>query len=426
MSGPAFDPAGHDEPAMLQAAPIANDKLSKLGRAALGWARQGWFVFPLVPNGKKPLIAKEDGGHGYLDATRDEAQIRQWWTDCPNANIGGACGPSGKSVLDIDKKKGGLEPFNALMLEVGAEQFATWRHGTPGDGFHYIFAAGDNSIKNSESAIALGIDTRGYDGYIVLPPSRINGKRYTIEARGKDTLLLPFPAALRERLVRNGDRGDGNRIPGADNDERIPQGRRRDALKSLAGRLRRNGMNAAAIYDALVAVATRQCDPPYTTADELKDLQRLADDFAEYEPAHAMGADQNGGAAQADAEWGTLTEPVIPKITVPTLPLELLPAPLAPWIIDEAERMNVPLEAIAIPAMIALGSVLGSGVAIQPSWGNEGYLALASNWGTVIAPPGSTKTPAMNAALAPLYELQRKAREQYRNDNAAMEARRRI
>jgi hypothetical protein len=129
-------------------------------------------------------------------------------------------------------------------------------------------------------------------------------------------------------------------------------------------------------------------------------------------------------AAEMDAVWPELTAPDIPKPSAPMLPCELLPTTLAPWIIDEAERMNVPLEAIAIPAMIGLGSVLGSGVAIQPSWGNVGYLALASNWGTVIAPPGSTKTPAMNAALAPLYELQRKAREQYRSESAAMEAKR--
>lgn len=128
--------------------------------------------------------------------------------------------------------------------------------------------------------------------------------------------------------------------------------------------------------------------------------------------------------AEMEAAWPELSAPEIQKPSVPMLPCDLLPAPLAPWIIDEAERMNVPLEAIAIPAMIALGSVLGCGVAIQPSWGNENYLALASNWGTVVLPPGSTKTPAMYAALAPLYELQHKAREQYRNESAAMEARR--
>lgn len=73
--------------------------------AALGYARRGIRVFPLVPNRKIPLIPKSRGGNGLLDATTDVGQIQAWWTACPDANIGIATGVgSGVAVLDLDVK----------------------------------------------------------------------------------------------------------------------------------------------------------------------------------------------------------------------------------------------------------------------------------------------------------------------------------
>src|SRR6266436_3975013 len=43
---------------------------------------------------------------------------------------------------------------------------------------------------------------------------------------------------------------------------------------------------------------------------------------------------------------------------VPSLPSTMLPAGLRPWMEDVAERMQVPLEYVAIPALVALGAVV--------------------------------------------------------------------
>jgi hypothetical protein len=131
-------------------------------------------------------------------------------------------------------------------------------------------------------------------------------------------------------------------------------------------------------------------------------------------------------AEQVSDFWPRLTEPVIPKIAVPPMPLELLPPSLAPWIQDEAERMGIWPEMIALPALVALGSVIGCGVAIAPKRNDRRFLVIPSTWGAVVAPPGFLKTPAFHEALAPLTELCRQERERCEKDRAEKEARRKI
>ena len=46
--------------------------------------------------------------------------------------------------------------------------------------------------------------------------------------------------------------------------------------------------------------------------------------------------------------------------------LAFLPESVAPWVADIAERMQCPLDFVAVPALVALGSVLGRKLAIRP------------------------------------------------------------
>jgi len=54
-------------------------------------------VFPCAPGTKRPLTER-----GFLDATKDPAQIKRWWVKTPNANV--AIATAGLIVIDVDRE----------------------------------------------------------------------------------------------------------------------------------------------------------------------------------------------------------------------------------------------------------------------------------------------------------------------------------
>jgi hypothetical protein len=147
-------------------------KLSALGHGAIELARAGAAVFPCKPRGKEPLV---EGG--FKAATRDEAQIRQWWTRWPSANIGVATGrASGLIVVDVDGEEG--EASLAEMVAARGALPATAESKT-GRGRHlyFVYPADEEHVQ---SCARRGLDIRADDAYAVAPPSvHANGARYS-------------------------------------------------------------------------------------------------------------------------------------------------------------------------------------------------------------------------------------------------------
>ena len=79
---------GHDDQEIAAMTPEQGWQ-SLLCESALQLGKLGWYVFPCVPGGKRPLTS-----HGFKDATRDPKTIRDWWQAHPLANIGVDCGRS--------------------------------------------------------------------------------------------------------------------------------------------------------------------------------------------------------------------------------------------------------------------------------------------------------------------------------------------
>lgn len=164
---------------------------SPLAAAAVAYAKNNWYVFPVKPRDKTPLTP-----HGLKDATNNIDVVRQWWAKWPEANIGLNCGKSGMVVVDLDKhgELDGLEEWENLQASTGLH-VATSTSLTGGGGRHLIFKAPQGvSIKNSAGKLSPGIDIRADGGYIVLPPSiHPSGKPYAWEETTTTIETLPAP-----------------------------------------------------------------------------------------------------------------------------------------------------------------------------------------------------------------------------------------
>jgi putative DNA primase/helicase len=96
-------------------------------------------------------------------------------------------------------------------------------------------------------------------------------------------------------------------------------------------------------------------------------------------------------------------------LPIPQFDLAYLPEAVGPWVAEFAYRMQCPLEFVAVPAIVALGSALGRKVAIRPQRRTD-WLEAPNLWGCIIGRPGSMKSPAMTEALKPLQRLETNAR----------------
>lgn len=90
-----------------------------------------------------------------------------------------------------------------------------------------------------------------------------------------------------------------------------------------------------------------------------------------------------------------------------------LPEPFRPWIEDIAERMQCPPEFPAVAAMAALSSVAGRRFCIQPKTLDEGYTEFPHLWAMLIGNPSLMKSPAMQAAMRPLHDLEDEAHKNF-------------
>jgi len=142
-------------------------------QAALAYARMGWPVFPCRPGEKVPAT-----GHGFLDATTGPERIISWWTAAPERNVAIATGAPGPDVLDVDVRPNGsgFAAFNRLQREgmIGQPRVII---GTPGGGMHAYYAG---TTQRSGHLATCHIDFRGHGGYILAPPSIVNGRPYVV------------------------------------------------------------------------------------------------------------------------------------------------------------------------------------------------------------------------------------------------------
>ena len=324
--------------------------------AARRYAALGYKVFPCIPGEKAPLTS-----HGFQDATTDPAQIEAWWTKHPEANIGTPT--AGLLVIDVDGADNPWPEDPAMARDLARAAVSLTPHG----GRHYIFRQPEGKAwKNTAGVLAPRVDTRANGGYILLPPSVVDGKPY----RWAEATALGAPADLSEPLGRpaavldvpggNGSDPGAHGAPrGADPDpggNTIPAGQRNAALARLSGNMRRVGMTRDEILAALERINEGRCRPPLPA----REVEKIATSICRYEPDQVAVAVAENHWAQ-DAGIGAAGENAGPAIADPgPLPLDLLRVPgfvseVMDYCLETAPYPNV---AMAFAGALALQAVL--------------------------------------------------------------------
>lgn len=123
------------------------------------------------------------------------------------------------------------------------------------------------------------------------------------------------------------------------------------------------------------------------------------------------------GTSVSPQQWDTheWEEPKpLPAKLLPVKPfdLSLLPDALHDWIKDIAERVQCPVDYLAVTVMVALSSVVGRKLGIRPKRHDE-WTVVVNLWGICIGRPGLMKTPAMQETLRPLKRLEIEAKARF-------------
>ena len=254
--------------------------------AALRIART-FPIFPLGEKSKIPLIPKAQGGNGCLDATRDLEQIKAWWSEYPDANIGLATG-STLIVLDIDNREA---EQRAADKGLPTTVMARTPHGS-----HRFYSKPPDMIVGNAAALfgVVGIDRRGDGGYVAVSPSVTTCQKTNCEQHRSGELLgyhwavgkpmAPAPEWLIEARPSTGASPDSLRIGGAIDlsgwvdlaAKGVAVGARHVELVRLTGFVLGSSLEPRVGRELLHAWNAARCKPPLPHAE----VERVVQDIA--------------------------------------------------------------------------------------------------------------------------------------------------
>jgi hypothetical protein len=228
--------------------------------------------------GKHPLTR-----HGFLDATTDLQQIREWWEQWPEANLAIPTGTlSGLLVVDFDPRDGAPSDRDGCAEVIGRIPDNAAEATSGGNGRHIYFQYNPALFPwKIPQYIAPGVEVKATGDYVITAPSRhVSGKRYEWDGmEGRNHLLrLPSPTPTLIEKINTAAR----QKPTLPAEERIwGQGERNNQLTRLAGAMRRHGTSAGVIETALQEANRKQCNPPLGE----EEVRQISLSVSRYAPA---------------------------------------------------------------------------------------------------------------------------------------------
>lgn len=167
---------------------------------------------------------------------------------------------------------------------------------------------------------------------------------------------------------------------------------REDFILRYAGHLRGKGLDQSIIERILLDYNQQHIVEPL-------DDDAVLDRARRYQSADPI-------QAANDTDWPAPEEIAATLPPVPAFDPRLLPPVFREWVGDIADRMQCPVEYLAVGAMVAAGAVVGNRIGVQPKRHDIGWVEVPNLWGAVVGRPGVMKSPALAQVLSPLKRLE--------------------
>lgn len=269
-------------------------------QSALKFAAKNILIFPVhgIVDGRcscQRSSCSSPGKHpiprnGLKSATSDLAQVQQWWTQNPQANIGLATGKvSGLVVIDIDPRNGGDESF--FDLEKQYQAFPRTKEVLTGGGGQHLYFSYPLSVsvscKVGKADPFRGIDIKGDGGYVLVPPSlHVSGKHYEWEVASYEQELAELPEWFLNLFL-------GCSLSSSDKHETyqdrirhmewsgflkqpFPEGQRNTNLTQIAGYFLAKKMDGYLALDICQSINQTICKPPLPEQEVIQIVNSIA------------------------------------------------------------------------------------------------------------------------------------------------------
>jgi putative DNA primase/helicase len=141
---------------------------------------------------------------------------------------------------------------------------------------------------------------------------------------------------------------------------------------------------------------------------------KIAEARARRGDAHTINVGETAAPRIDEWPWPAdlLTQSSSPT---PPFPLAFLPGLLGDFAADVADRMQCPVDFVGIPLIICAATLIGKEIRMAPK-ALDDWTERPCLWGGIIAESATMKTPAFNAALAPLRWLQQEFHKQHEKE----------
>lgn len=354
---------------------------------------------PLRKHSKKPAVSWDEWTHDHTEATDYQSLLAEY--DDHSANWG-LIVPPGVVVIDLDLKsnRNGADVLKQAAEDQEVDLRSLLGHApcvrTPSDGWHYYVEDSEGLFEQKVTSFLPGVDIQaGVSGcYVVIPPSSTEDGEYTWKRN-----LVTCPLVSLEEFPTPNTQPHTASTNGT-SPEPIPEGKRNDTLTSIAGRLRRVGLEQEELCAALKGIDRNRCTPPLQKTDP-GEVEDIAESVAGYEKG-------NESLRQPLDDW---PEPILPQEPEPAqdFPVEILPQPARQYIEEKAQALDTEQTLVApfVFGTMAAGIGASCEIDVKKEWKQSTNLYLLT-----VCPSGVGKSPALKGSSKPVVDRHQKLKEE--------------